>query len=709
MPLTEIQLPYLSSRITFKDLHSNHKLLTDAEIAAVKNRLQNEPDGRYRKDFFNRSEVPNHHYGIIKCENNYYAVYKGTRHHQDITTSVSGNIKVKLAQNLDTGEWVRLKIYTAPKMDQIFREYRYLKKIGHAIGPIQTRQTREREIKINDKIVKRKLLTNFMLIKLIPGTDLNEYVQREHLYISTTRCLQIAIGILQQIKSIHDQNRLLCNIAISNFIYDDSRNIVTISDYQTIIAMNEQRQASQGICGADLYVAPEHLSQYESKDSSAEYIYDERSESYSAGIALKILMKIPVKEISHLNNPTNKPYYEIGTDKVFYREHGAIVKFLDTMTCKNPEHRCTIDEALEFFTEYSQKLEPVSYSKVCIIDVSDFEQLVLSCKKNKDGFLSIFDRLMREMDEVCFVTHFPDDHERRLNYMGKAKIQAAFNKMGVIFNPRILVTPDVNSLAEVRKLHEQSKDPRSMRTYVYFDLSKFSVQDNFLSSEDSHSHKHQNGIHPVVNGHPLANGNGNGNGHHLMANGHHDAHERALGDVAEPRSIVPVLEPRTRAKVKTEIVNAYLKERDTSVLTIDCCKSEHEHLDELAECTSLISLDHFNIHIAMVRNEITLVNEQLVAISTKRQTPFNIQRSKGLTYRHDQLNEFLLQTTELFLRKKLTYVIALNGLNYLQKKWNYDDQIPKGIISQFFTPTLSQKKIIAAVLQPPTQVSHARR
>jgi hypothetical protein len=188
-------------------------------------------------------------------------------------------------------------------------------------------------------------------------------------------------------------------------------------------------------------------------------------------------------------------------------------------------------------------------------------------------------------------------------------------------------------------------------------------------------------------------------------------HERALGDevVPSPRSIVPILEPRTRAKIKPETVNAYLKERDTTVITIDCCKSEHEHLEELSQCTSLISSHHFNNHIDMVRSEITSVNEQLVALSTKRQTPFNIQKSKGLSYRHEQLNEFLEQATELFLRKQLTYMIALNGLKYLQKNWDYKDQIPKGIISKFFTPTISQKKMISAVLQLPSQIANVRR
>ena len=635
MPLQEIAFPYLPSRVATKNLNSNNKLLTDEEINAIINDLKDKPNGRYRKEVFNRVQMRNNTYGIIKHQDDYFAIYSKCIYK-------FANVKVKAAQNLRTGEWLRLKVHTNKLEAE--NEFNYLAAADRQLAITYfSRQSRK-----HAQVKKYYILTNIKA-----GVDLNEFIQMGK-HISPTTCLELAIDILKKVKAIHDEGYLLCKLTTDNILCTAENNAIRISDFDSISKMNERQQAEFPITSSDIFLAPEIFDEYtfisllshvertlargdkvtrdklvemlddpkfflsklrsvkkttliknfcaltaadrdrlRIKSNASEritYTFSQQTDFYTVGTILKVLFNIPVEEIN--KNAKNEAYFTIGQAKNFV-EHGPIGKWLDGMTAKHPEARNSIADALAFFEDYYKSILPLTHIRVGIIDIDDFSESI-KVTTLTDGSIPVsmsngfwrdtFSHLIQKMDEIYIVS-------KRRDYTDKNTIQRGLVRLGVLYHKDLIITPTLTDLLMVTE-HIKEKHPnRDVHSFTYFDFSNYSRPENSFYTLPAVK---ENGIGSPVNGH--------------HTNGH--AHRQLEIYLTPPQGplISPPPEPQPvpqRIVMTADKVNETLKNSGINVISIDVKKNFPFYAPLLAQCLTTVTAAQFEILNFQINSAIT--------------------------------------------------------------------------------------------------------
>ena len=395
MTLLQVEFPYLHLNVDLTDIcDSNAKLLTEIQIQAVKAFLADQPDNaRYRKGLFlNGEQALDRRYGIIKMEGRHYAVYRGLRQEKalGVTNKLSNaalvTSSVKLVQDLDSGEWLALKVVVdhfnnpAAKRLEVEKEFNNLKKVGMARGQIISRETRG--------VPKERKTKFFMLMKLARGMTLIDFTDSPY-RLPALRMIEIALQVLQKVQDLHSNKLLHCDIKPENGVYDAGSHTTQLVDFDALGEMDAFGQVTQQFQGTNIHIAPELYDRFHEnrkiliKERNAQgkpvdntavnnrailsnYIYDEKTEIYALGILLKILFKLPIVEV---NPPTQKkldvaeiflPGLSKETKKAYdtaRRKHAAAIK--DIADVNKPDKTKAKEEEKKYSAEIKRIIDTV--------------------------------------------------------------------------------------------------------------------------------------------------------------------------------------------------------------------------------------------------------------------------------------------------------------------------------------------------------------
>ena len=482
MAIQSIILPFLHDKISVAHIQANGKLFSDEQIIAIKNLLKDKKDGRYRKALLGSFSSK---FGVIKLNNNYYAVYYGEKHGRHV--SKSGHVKVKLVQELESGKWYLLKSREYNVRAEINLEKDKLGEISYdkeALEEHYKRMVRYHEnLAITNqareyvfyRFSKRNTVKFYLLMDLIPGEDLNEFIKRRP-KLADIRWLEIVLEMLYSTQELHKKNYLHGDIKPDNMIYHPAFDNLTIIDVDSLVEMNADRQGIHNrLLGSDLHLAPEFYRMYEenNRNDTGQYIYDEKTEAFALGSSIKVLLKIPIITLAGPGNTLHESIdktYQIGSEKIF-SFNNKIIKFLDGMMNTNANERYSINDAIEFFEDIYHEMLPKAEIKVGLFYYDEFKKFY---EENTEFENQAKINILKQLDEVCLLSKTAEiDTNEMISY------QRFLKKWGITHFHSILVVPDLNVLAQVPAFFQNPAD-LVKRNYVHISFSNVRTSETEL-------------------------------------------------------------------------------------------------------------------------------------------------------------------------------------------------------------------------------------
>jgi hypothetical protein len=537
MPIKEITLPFIHPVIDINDLHSNNKLFTDHDIMAVKKFLKNKPNGRFRKS----------EYG-----NDIYAIYKGIAHNKQIYNM--GSKKVKLVQDLITGEWLVIKIEFCPLPQSHFKQekdtlgefqldrkiltdkYNEIKKEFENLAEFSPKLSPRAEIFyysstlqiLGEKFAGYSLtkVSFSFLMPLLPGMSLLQFIHQRY-KLPMYRWVEIGIKILMAVRDLHMKGLLHCDLKVENIIYDFLSGDVTIVDLLTMKKMTAPKKRYVGpLIGTDIYLAPEFHATYKKRNDAGYYTYDEYTETYAVGIVLKILFGIPVKIIAAPGQQLSESDKE-KKDIIFGNENGRavtpeLVKMLDLMTHSSPQYRDVI-KPNEHDEQYGHVLDGAIIQLKSIYASMIATSRVHTAIIEIDNILNYFqdatdlqkERLfaaLTQFDEICIVSFSTVEIDY---YAAMLLVQNVLRRIKnddngenldekITYYKSLLVMPDVTYLTQMSTLLDNSpslvlKHPERIFTYIDASLTFAPYnQQKMIAQQGNHIYLLQNGINVIT-------------------------------------------------------------------------------------------------------------------------------------------------------------------------------------------------------------------
>ncbi len=379
-------IPSLHTNVDFHHLKENGKLLSDENINLIRKELAGAPDGRYGKKTLlsygigpvdEYSNVVKFEYGIVKKGNKYFAVYEGAEKGRALGAGGFG--MVKLAQDLDTGEWDTIKIMKKEEDRSRAslhragnREARNLSKVDQ----YKAGYLRERKDQVE------------IVMTLADGVPADALIEKK---MSTLNRLDICIGMLERIQDLHENHQILHrDIKPNNIMHDFVNRKTTLIDFGLAEIgeknKNDELEVLAPWCGTPGFIAPEI------KEGSNKNIYNEKTEVYALGMSL-------AEELGFSIHSRN----EYGED-VFYGDEGY-ERFLDNikdpitaekmlglikkMVDPNPDTRITLsaasNEIQKIRTKYYEEGHLHILSKInnlAYVDINDYKNSSDAMKRN---------------------------------------------------------------------------------------------------------------------------------------------------------------------------------------------------------------------------------------------------------------------------------------------------------------------------------------
>jgi serine/threonine protein kinase len=522
MPIKEITLPFIHPVIDISDLHSNNKLFTDHEILSVKNFMENKPNGRYRKSelkYLPGSPKFVGKYGMLKDGNDIYAIYKGIAHNKQIYNM--GNKKVKLVQDLTTGEWLIIKIEFCPMPKSYFTQekdrlgefhldrsslkdkYNELKKEFINLAEFSPKLSPRADIFYHSSTLQDKRFPGYSLTKvsfsflmpLLPGMSLLQFIHQRY-KLPMYRWVEIGIKILEAVREVHQKGLLHCDLKVENIMYDFLSGDVTIVDLLTMKRMTPPKRRYIGpLIGTDIYMAPEFHARYKNQNDNVYYVYDEYTETYAVGVVLKILFGIPVKIIAAPGqelSARDKEKKEI----LYGDEHGRavtpeLVKILNAMTHRVPLNRQMTDEneqksqlvldgsIKQLKGVYKRMLASSRQVHTAIIEIDDILNYFHDATElQKERLFAA----LTQVDEICIVSFSTVEKDY---YGSMLLVQNVLRRIKnddngvnldekITYHKNLLVMPDVTHLTQISPLLVNRTSPalkHPERFFTYIDAS----------------------------------------------------------------------------------------------------------------------------------------------------------------------------------------------------------------------------------------------
>jgi tRNA A-37 threonylcarbamoyl transferase component Bud32 len=527
--IREINLSFLHPNIAPTDLNDNSMLLTSAEIAYIKELLQTKPDGRYSKKMFVNPAVPHNpasnlgKYGIIKLQGEIYAIYKGAKHSKHIYFVAGKNFphykKIKLLQNLTTGAFGILKIHSLPapslsievdpgklgeitvnrsELDKCYEnirdEFDKLKTAGLVEGHVFAHYT------------KRKRCDFYIVMPMVPGFPLHSYLDY-NFKILPVRLISLALRILRDVRNLHANNRLHCDIKCENIMYDPVADQQKLIDFESLTEMDNTHSVLKPVSGTDIYIAPELALSMQLINNKKYYRFDEYTDAYAVGMVLKAMLHFPIYLHRALAEITLNPgeeegqVYFLGKEKEFAQNDPDIVAVVNSLTSSTKQDRSMSDRAQPVVADAvlpAEEKEPAAGPRKFVLDepIRIFEtiyQRMLADRAKtplKTALINVediapylhkidFTRLreaFKQFDEIVLTTHSPDLDNKTLMWVQRRLIEEDNTHCRVPYYSKCLVVDDMAGLIDI-PAHFKAKKEDVPRSFVYFDAARI-VADN---------------------------------------------------------------------------------------------------------------------------------------------------------------------------------------------------------------------------------------
>ncbi len=361
--IREIALPRIPPLVDETLLQANGKLLTDEEIERAKDLSA----GKHKKDQPGKKGTGNVSVLVVEDENGkkVYGIHPGH-------IGKGGSGKVRLAQDLDTGQWYAVKLQKAGRGAN--REFDISKQLGRSSGKL----VRWKEPKPTKK--KEAYEQHLMVMDLALGITLDDFLNtfsdpqaRKNFRTTPLQWMDIAIQALTAIKErVHKKGALHRDIKTTNYKYDVTSGKLIDVDLGEAKPLPWWSSSIRDFPTGTLQtLAPEILAvAINPKTRSTKKVsYREKTEVYSIGLVIAhVLSLVEAKELPESKDPWMQHYYpwkyeftnnlSWALNKIPSREFITMIKeYLLKITNKDPQQRPRMDEAIEFFKNAQKKLE----------------------------------------------------------------------------------------------------------------------------------------------------------------------------------------------------------------------------------------------------------------------------------------------------------------------------------------------------------------
>jgi serine/threonine protein kinase len=408
-------------------------LLNKDQALEIKNFFENKPPGRYSKKEIGK-KLKNFPYGMIKQvgedgKMHLYAIYKGKKH--GLHLGEGGFGKTKLVQDIETGEWIVLKVTKSfqnidKQIDEktvrsmVSSEHKILSHFNRSKGNIISHLSK-------DKIQKYNIT-----MKYVNGVELYQYLLNKP-NLSMIEVLDIANGMVDSVREIN-RDHLHRDINPRNFMYNSlTREIVAIDLGFTVRKNEDGTFADTKIIETNEYLAPE----IKSKKSLT---YSEKTEVYALGVSLSKIFGIT----STIDFKTKSPC----------SDDREIINLIKSMTNLDPDKRPSLEQAKKLLDEKRSQLVPLKLRTVGIVNIED----LISGKKKISYY-----QALQEVNEVVFIS------DKEVSPFVAMKIKRELEKKGIIVRHEIIVTHDVEKIPMiVEKLHEEQFKGMTVIPQFYF-------------------------------------------------------------------------------------------------------------------------------------------------------------------------------------------------------------------------------------------------
>jgi hypothetical protein len=234
-------------------------LLRQTQIEQIKHALRDAPDGKYSKKRELLALGIKSDYSVLKVNNQLYALYLGEKHDKLLGAGKCG--KVKLAQNIETGEWVAVKIQVAkykpnPKAyefeQQCVREITehedaILKNMHASYGTLERHSP-------------SKGFQTLMVMKLVQGKTIENYLNYlllHHRTLSLHTALDLALKIGDAMHRLHTEYKVVHrDMHWGNIMFNPKNGKIKLIDFGYSINLKRSK-ISQARINADITFAGE--------------------------------------------------------------------------------------------------------------------------------------------------------------------------------------------------------------------------------------------------------------------------------------------------------------------------------------------------------------------------------------------------------------------------------------------------------------------
>lgn len=397
------------SQVPSECLHPNGKLLTEEQIVQAKELLNQAPaDHDHKKRRKNnpalistskhvsRKNLQVPYLQLLDSELRYTLKRINGRDYAVFAILGAGSFgKVKLMQDLDTGEWAALKVQknNGREFDRsdVKAEYNTLKMMERKLGTTKRNYSTK-----NDEIIHY-----YIVMPLGKGITLKEFLENPPQHLQPNDWLLIAYRILEAYKlQIADKNLVHRDIKPENIMIDPLTFEITFIDLGFAKAIGTKNRTR---CGTYQYMPPE---------SGLGGTLQTPQDIFSLGRVIQYLLEY-IQE--NPDRQSNRCW--VYSDKTRINNHdidNKLKPFLASMIAFEPSERPNLDQSINFFADIVSELNPnfSNEKKIGFLDLTAYENLTADAQRAKEEEL-------QHMDLVYFI----DSKKRDLKeYLGLKKI-----------------------------------------------------------------------------------------------------------------------------------------------------------------------------------------------------------------------------------------------------------------------------------------------
>lgn len=415
-------LPIIPPQVDIDDLGDNGKLLTENNINRIKSILAGHQPTQYKASRYKKCSFKDQsNYGILYSNNIPYAIYKGKKHRKLLGTGAFG--RIKLAQNLITGEWVAYKIQiigdrinsSLSKESRVHDEYQHIQSIHTSHVPPHPHISHKKD----------ENQCNFIMafahgIPLPRIAASARYTQKNPGF-----WLKLIISILEATHQLHDSHRKIHrDLKPDNIIFNPENTNATLVDFGFAINMSiGSRSANAPLAGSPIYLDyPQRdgfKKRHHNEPHDYSYEYHQQSDLFSLAISIANILKLHImpKDVSDfdpMNNYISKPGHPLFDNNTHIQDKKLLqnlVSHLHKITDHDKNKRPTLIEAIDYFKmllkqSHSEKNKEkiITLHAGDLIKLSKDEQLKLAQQLSKDAAIwkiCLIDSLKRD-DKTYF-------------------------------------------------------------------------------------------------------------------------------------------------------------------------------------------------------------------------------------------------------------------------------------------------------------------